>query len=126
MASLSERLEAAAMVLTGSEAMKDRLSRAWTSHLSDLQARDFPRELREGFQELHDTLQRERALAGDTVLKASLRKLSNADAARFAALIVRAYGQVATLKSAQEQLLPRPLSPQSIPPVARMVSSLTR
>jgi hypothetical protein len=126
MASLSERLEAAAIIIAGSEAIKDRLYRAWSLHLSDLQSRDFPRDLREDFVAIQDALCRERALAGDTVLKASLRKLSAVDATRFATTIVRAYGQVAMLKSAQEQLMPRTVTTSAIPQVARLLSTLAR
>ena len=126
MASLSERLEAAAMIIAGCEAIKDRLYRAWSLHLADLQARDFPRDLREGFTEIQDALSRERALAGDTVLKASLRKLSAAEAARLAAIIVRAYGKVAMVTSAHEQLTPRSPLPNAIPQVARLLSTVAR
>jgi hypothetical protein len=126
MASLSERLEAAAIIIAGSEAIKDRLYRAWSLHLSDLQSRDFPRDLRDDFIAIQDALCRERALAGDTVLKASLRKLSSNEATRFATTIVRAYGQVATLKSAHEQLMPRAVSTASIPQVARLLSNIAR
>jgi hypothetical protein len=126
MASLSERLEAAAMIIAGSEAIKDRLHRAWSLHLADLHSRDFPRDLRDDFIAIQDALSRERALAGDSVLKASLRKLSAGEAARFATTIVRAYGQVAMLKSAQEQLLPRAVASASIPQVARLLSNIAR
>jgi hypothetical protein len=126
MASLNERLESAAMIMAGSEAIKDRLFRAWSQHLADLQARDFPRDLRDGFVEIQAALCRERALAGDTVLKASLRKLSVADSTRFATLIVRAYGHVATLIPGKEQLPARVLQPNAIPQVARLLSTLAR
>ena len=111
MASLSERLEAAALLLAGSEPIKDRLGKAWSTHLADLETRDFPRDVRDEFERLGDVLRRERALPGDTVLKASLRKLSNAEASRYASLIIRAYGQVAALKSATLQVVPRVTSP---------------
>jgi hypothetical protein len=126
MASLSERLESAAMIIAGSEAIKDRLCRAWSLHLADLQPRDFPRELRDDFVAIQNALRRERALAGDTVLKASLRKLSLAEATRFATLIVHAYGKVAILKSAQEQLMPRAIAPNALPQVARLLSTIAR
>lgn len=101
MASLTEKLEAAAYALTGSGTVKERLARAYGSQLADLHPNDFPREFRAEFQQLIDALHRERALPGDTVLKASLRKLSSEQATHFAMLIVRAYGRVAALKSPQ-------------------------
>jgi hypothetical protein len=114
------------MIIAGSEAIKDRLCRAWSLHLADLQPRDFPRELRDDFVVIQDALCRERALAGDTVLKASLRKLSLTEATHFATLIVRAYGRVAILKSAQEQLMPRAGTPNALPQVARLLSTVAR
>jgi hypothetical protein len=107
MASLSDRLEAAALELSTADAIKDRLYMAWSRHLADLELRDFPREVRDEFEELARALNRERALPGDSTLRASLRKLSNTDAARFAALIVRTYGRVAALKSPQVALVSR-------------------
>ena len=107
MISLSDRLEAAALALSSSDGIKDRLHRAWSGHLADLELRDFPRELRDEFEELMRALNREQPLHGDTRLKASLRKLSNVEAAQFAALIVRAYGRVAALKSPQVSLVTR-------------------
>jgi len=49
MSSLSGRLEAAALALSGSECIKDRLHTAWSRHLADLELRDFPREVRDEF-----------------------------------------------------------------------------
>jgi hypothetical protein len=106
MVSLSERFEAAASTLVGSESVKDRLGMAWSNHLADLELRDFPRDVREEFEQLKLALSRERALPGDTVLKASLRKLSAAEATRYAALIVRTYGRVAALKVPHVTLIP--------------------
>jgi hypothetical protein len=126
MASLSAKLEAAAIILAGNEAIKDRLYRAWSLQLSDLQARDFPREMRDDFKAMQEALSREHALPGDTVLKASLRKLSLAETSRFATIIVRAYGQVAMLKTAQEPLMPRAVTNTAIPQVARLLSNLAR
>src|SRR5258706_7965963 len=105
MASLSDHLEAAAFVLAGCEPLKERLFIAWTKHLAALEARDFPRDVREEFQELITALQRERALPGDTVLRASLRKLSTVEAGRYAKLIIRTYARVAAIKSSQSQIM---------------------
>ena len=111
MTSLSERLEAAALALSGPQGIKERLQAAWGKHLADLELRDFPREVRDDFEAMRDALSRERALPGDTILKASLRKLSNDEAAHFAALIVRTYGCVAALKSPQVTLVARNTPP---------------
>jgi hypothetical protein len=112
MASLTERLEAAAFALAGQGAIKDRLADAYINHLADLEVRDFPRELRDEFAEFVEAMHRERALPGDSVIKASLRKLSNADASRYATLIVRSYGRVAAIRTNTTlQILPRANAP---------------
>jgi len=115
MASLTERLEAAVYALTGAGSVKERLERAYSAQLADLQPNDFPREFRAEFQQLIDALHRERALPGDSVLKASLRKLSSEQAAHYAMLIVRTYGRVAALKSAPAvQALPGTATPLTL------------
>jgi hypothetical protein len=112
MASLTERLEAAAFALAGQGTIKDRLADAYINHLEDLEARDFPREVREEFAEFADVMHRERALPGDSIVRASLRKLSNADASRYATLIIRTYGRVVALRSGTTlQILPRVNAP---------------
>lgn len=111
MTSLSERLESAALALSGPQGIKERLFAAWNGHLSDLELRDFPREVRDDFEAMRQALSRERALPGDSVLKASLRKLSNDEAARYAALIIRTYGTVAALKAPQVTLVARNTPP---------------
>jgi len=112
MASLTERLEAAAFALAGQGTIKDRLADAYLHHLADLEARDFPREVREEFAEFVAVMHRERALPGDTVVKASLRKLSNSEASRYATLIIRTYGRVVAIRSNTTlQILPRSNAP---------------
>jgi hypothetical protein len=63
--------------------------------------------VRDEFQELITALHRERALPGDTVLRASLRKLSTVEAGRYAKLIIRTYARVAAIKSSQSQIMSR-------------------
>jgi len=92
---LVDRLESAALCLAGPGAIKDRLIEAYGKCLADLSEDDFPRELRPDFAELVRALHRERALPGESIVRASVRKLSPEDACRYTALIVRAYGALA-------------------------------
>lgn len=119
--SLSERLEAAATTLCGLEPLKERLARAW-KHLDTLRPQDFPRDVRDEFTEVHEALHREAPMPGESSVKASLRKLSLADAGRYAALIVRTYGHVAALKAAAAEAPPRAASTRS-GRVARLVAN---
>lgn len=95
MRNLTDRLESAAVCLVGPGTIKDRLIEAYGKCLADLTEDDFPKELRSEFAELVRALHRERALPGESIVRASVRKLSPEDARRFTTLIVRAYGALA-------------------------------
>jgi hypothetical protein len=96
MRDLSTRLEAAALSMTGPGTIKDRLLDA-CSHLEDVQQSDLG-ALGAEFAEMNQALHRARALPGDDVVKASVRKLSNDEAKRYAELVVRLYGMSAGMK----------------------------
>jgi hypothetical protein len=95
MRNLTDRLESAAVCLAGPGTIKDRLLEAYGKCLADLTEEDFPKELRADFAELARALHRERALPGESVVRASVRKLSPEEARRYTTLIVRAYGTLA-------------------------------
>jgi hypothetical protein len=95
MRNLIDRLESAAVCLAGPGTIKDRLIEAYGKCLADLTEDDLPSELRADFAELVRALHRERALPGESVVRASVRKLSPEDARRYTTLIVRAYGTLA-------------------------------
>ena len=89
---LADQLEAAVKALAAHGALKDRLAMAWCSHLDSIDAQDLPLEAQQDFSELAKSMHAARVLPGDNIVRASVRKLSNEDAERFAALIVRTYG----------------------------------
>jgi hypothetical protein len=91
MSRVYDRLESATLLLTRSGAIKDRLSGAWRQYLSNLEPEDLPRELRLPFLELASAIQRERPLRGEDAVRATIRKMSNEDAERHAAHIVRMF-----------------------------------
>jgi hypothetical protein len=95
MKDLSARLEAAALSLTGPGPIKDRLCDAYCSHLEDVTETDLPEEYGAEFAAMIQALHRARALPGEHVVKASVRKLSNDEAHRYAELVVRLYGMFA-------------------------------
>jgi hypothetical protein len=95
MADLCARLEAAALSLTGPGHIKNRLFDAYCRHLHDIQQSDVPGELAPEFGDMIQALHRAPALPGDDVVKASVRKLSNDQACRYAELVVRLYGMFA-------------------------------
>src|SRR5471030_1588850 len=98
MPDLYARLEAAALSLTGPGHIKDRLFDAYCRYLEDINESDVPGELAHEFGDMVQALHRAPALPGDDVVKASVRKLSNNEACRYAELVVRLYGMFAGMK----------------------------
>jgi hypothetical protein len=88
----------AALSMTGPGTIKDRLLDAYCSHLEDVQESDLPGAIGAEFAEMTLALHRAHALPGDDVVKASVRKLSNEEARRYAELVVRLYGMFAGMK----------------------------
>ncbi|HEU5136302.1 MAG TPA: hypothetical protein VFU13_14215 [Steroidobacteraceae bacterium] len=91
MSRVYDRLESATLLLARAGAIKDRLDGAWRQCLSHIEADDLPRELRLQFLELTSTMQRERPLRGEDAVRATIRKMSNQEAERHCALIVRMF-----------------------------------
>ena len=89
---LADQLEAAVVALAAHGALKDRLSAAYGDHLADIDAQDLSLEAQQDFAELSKAMHAARALPGDNVVRASVRKFSNEEAQRHAAMIVRLYG----------------------------------
>jgi hypothetical protein len=94
-AHLINRLEAAVTTLSGNGALKERLCHAYALHLDSIDPEALPPPLRGEFASLTNTLHSACALPGDSVVRASVRKLSCEEAERCAALIVRVFTQVA-------------------------------
>lgn len=88
---LSAQLEAAVVTLVGHGTLKDRLCAAYCDHLEDLREQDLPVEVQSEFAAMSRAMHGARALPGDSVVRASVRKFSNEQAQTFAALIVRSY-----------------------------------
>ena len=105
MSRVYDRLESATLLLTRSIAIKDRLSGAWRQYLANLEPEDMPRELRLQFLELSSAMQRERPLRGEDAVRATIRKMSNEEAERHAAHIVRMFCR---MTRQQELELPMP------------------
>jgi len=89
---LSRKLEAAVMTLAGHGALKDRLCAAFSEQLEDIEEQELPEDVQGEFADMSRAMHRARALPGDNVVRASVRKLSNEEALRFAGLVVRIYG----------------------------------
>ncbi|HEU4779573.1 MAG TPA: hypothetical protein VFS58_06780 [Steroidobacteraceae bacterium] len=105
MSRVYDRLESATLLLARAGAIKDRLNSAWRQCLFNIEPDDVPRELRLQFLELASAMQRERPLRGEDAVRATIRKMSNEDAERHAAFIVRMFCR---MTRQQELELPLP------------------
>lgn len=90
-----DQLQQAMVILTQGDPIKDRLVAAYTRHLESIDAGDIPERFRTQFVELHAALHRERPLPRESVVRASVRKMSNEEAARHAGLVAQAFAALA-------------------------------
>jgi hypothetical protein len=99
MDSTLDLLQQATVKLSQSGSIKDRLADAYTAHLASLDLNELPDGVRTEFAKLCSAMQRERPLPRESVVRASVRKMSNDEAAYFAALVVRSFAAVARADS---------------------------
>src|SRR4051794_13333259 len=86
---LTAHLESAVTELIGNGTLKERLHAAWCTHLDGLDVQDLPEDAQEEYAAIVKLMHGARALPGDNVVRASIRKFSNQEAARCAALVLR-------------------------------------
>jgi hypothetical protein len=93
--------EAATVSLTRAAPIKDRLADAYRNYLVYVHEEDLPADVCEEFRALTDTLTRVcPELRGDDALRATIRKMSNNDAANAASAVVRMFGSVSRANAA--------------------------
>lgn len=88
-------LQQATITLSQGGSIKDRLADAYATHLIQIDVDDLPESLRDEFECLCQAMRRERPLPRETAIRASVRKMSNEEAARHAALVVRIFAAAA-------------------------------
>jgi len=86
-----DRFRDAVLVLAGGGAVKQRLTDAYQTHLRDLDPEDLPRELRGPYRTLATALQSGQQVGTLDAISASVRKMSEADAARHSQSIVHMF-----------------------------------
>jgi hypothetical protein len=95
MSTVWEHFEGAVLALVSSGTIKDRLAKAYRDHLVEVSEDDLPREIREEFRVVARTLTRERPLLrGEDAVRATLRKMSPAEADALAVTVVRLFGAI--------------------------------
>jgi hypothetical protein len=88
---LTRKLEAAVLLLAGHGAIKDRFCAAFSDQLEDIEAEELPEDTQREFTDMVNAVHRARVLPGDSLVRASVRKLSNDEVQRYSALVVRIY-----------------------------------
>ena len=98
MSQIVERFEAAVQALVGEGPIKNRLRAAYTEYLEDLQQVDLPVDGNIEFGELHSALHSADAVGKIDCVKASVQKMSPAEAWWHARTIVRLYTEVLSME----------------------------
>jgi hypothetical protein len=123
---LSAKLEAAVMGLVGNGALKDRLYAAWCEHLDGIAVQDLPEDAQEEYAAMVAVMHGARALPGDSVVRAAIRKLSSEEAARYAALVLRAWRlrieELASAPRAPSRSAARAAPPRETTPLAALLT----
>ena len=94
MQSTWEKFHQATLELAGTGPIKRRLFGAYVNHLSTLTEDQVPKEIREDFSSFMQAMQSVRPLPGEDAVRATVRKMSDCDATRYAVQIVNMLGTV--------------------------------
>jgi hypothetical protein len=90
-----DKFHGAALLLAGAGPVKQRLADAFQKYLVNLEIDELPREVRGEFLSLSASLTAGRAVAGQSVIDATVRKFSDAQAAACAGRLITMYGSLA-------------------------------
>ena len=101
-----DRFHAALTVLAGHGHIKQRLMKAFESHLEDIHEDELPSTMRQSFVDLRHEMHRVSPRNGEGPICASVRKMSLADAADCAARIVGLYGEICRASDDSQVSLP--------------------
>ncbi len=100
MSPLTKQFHDAVLTLAGHAPIKQRLVSAYSEHLSGIHDEDLPRRLLGRFADLRRRLHGVTPLNGEGPVRASVRKMSGAEAADCARKIVGLYGELTRQESA--------------------------
>jgi len=95
MLSTWEKFHSATVELAGSGPIKQRLFGAYVNHLAALTDDQLPKEIRDDFSSFCRAMRAVRPLRGEDAVRATVRKMSDDDANRYAVQIVNMLGIVA-------------------------------
>lgn len=104
MSQLVNRFESAVKALVGDGPVKQRLNRAYSEYLKDLQQVDLPVSGNNEFGELHVALHSVAPVGKIDEISASVRKMSASDASRHARTIVRLYTELLAMEQTAKRV----------------------
>ena len=104
MSYLAERFEAAVAALVAEGSVKQRLAAAYAEYLDDLESTELPANLRLAFTELHVALHRVSPIGREPSVKATIRKMSPAEAGAHAEEILMLYAELVRQRERAEPL----------------------
>ena len=98
MAAAWESLHRAALEVATADSVKQRVTNAFSKYLEELDLATLPAELRPRYTELVARLTRVRPLRGESAVAATVRKMSNEEAAECAQQIVELLADAASVR----------------------------
>jgi hypothetical protein len=110
---VAQKFAEAVQALVGDGPVKQRLASAYSEHLADLTENELPAGSRQDFADLQTAMTRYAPVGKETRVRASVQKMSPADASRHAATIVKLYVELA---GAADRAEPLKVVPQTRPP----------
>jgi len=104
MCQFSDKFYAAVRTLSGDGPIKDRLATAYDQHLGLITESDVPDTIRPRFELLRRQMHTAKPNGRESVVVASVRKMSAADASGCASLIVAMFSELVRVKATGERL----------------------
>ena len=101
-----EKFQAAAITLSGSGRIKQRLAGAYLDNLAELDQKELPPEIQSEFVELCETLSKVPPTGNEGPVLATIRKMSRIEANACAQTIIAMYGTLARHDGVDQQQEP--------------------
>jgi hypothetical protein len=115
-----DHLQQATLQLSQEGSLKERLVAAYADHLLDIDSLQLPEFLREDFDALHAAMHSAVPQPRECQIRASVRKMSNAQVRTHAALVVRVFAAVARGDAGAMNSMPRSVRSGVVSPVVSL------
>lgn len=115
-----DHLQQATLRLSQEGSLKERLVDAYSEHLLNIDSHSLPELVRVEFEALHSAMHSAVPQPRECVIRASVRKMSNAEVRAHAALVVRVFAAVARGDVDPVNLPQRAPRPTAVAPVVSL------